>query len=127
MSREVSLNPISLMGNTCTSSLYHSFYLANTTDPTDESGIRILFRLPEARREILDVESGVKYFIAELDLLSEDNFGSFVVTTSGGSKYFACFRGSSTRLFVAVSILTVFSYNVSKFPPRDVYRFRYFP
>jgi hypothetical protein len=104
MSREASLNPIFLMGKTCTSSLYHSFYLVNVED---EQEIRIHFRFPKVRRDIEDVESGVKYFVAELDLPCEDNFGSFVVTTSDGSRFFASYRGSSSRLFVAVSKLSV--------------------
>ena len=100
MSREASLNPISLMGKTSTSSLYHSFYLI---DIKDKNELYIHFRFPKTRRDIEDVESGVKYFLSELDLLNEDNFGSFVVTTSDGSRFFASYRGSSMRLFVAVS------------------------
>ena len=100
MSREASLNPIFLMGKTCTSSLYHSFYLINIEDKND---MLIHFRFPHKRRAIEDVESGVKYFVTELELLNEDNFGSFVVTTSDGSRFFASYRGSSSRLFVAVS------------------------
>lgn len=65
--------------------------------------MRIHFRFPRFRRDIEDVESGVKYFVTELDLLTEDNFGSFVVTTSDGSRFFASYRGSPTCLFVAVS------------------------
>lgn len=100
MSREASLNPIFLMGKTSTSSLYHSFYLVNIEDKNE---MHIHFRFPKARRDIDDVESGVKYFLTELDLLTEDNFGSFVITTSDGSRFFASYRGSSSRLFVSVS------------------------
>jgi hypothetical protein len=102
MSREASLNPIFLMGKTCTSSLYHSFYLVNIEDKNE---LCVHFRFPKLRRDIEDVESGVKYFVTELDLLKEDNFGSFVVTTSDGSRFFASYRGSSSCLFVAVSEL----------------------
>eukprot|EP00603_Paraphysomonas_imperforata_P007903 CAMPEP_0114417838 /NCGR_PEP_ID=MMETSP0103-20121206/3177_1 /TAXON_ID=37642 ORGANISM="Paraphysomonas imperforata, Strain PA2" /NCGR_SAMPLE_ID=MMETSP0103 /ASSEMBLY_ACC=CAM_ASM_000201 /LENGTH=1467 /DNA_ID=CAMNT_0001586157 /DNA_START=55 /DNA_END=4455 /DNA_ORIENTATION=- len=112
MSREASLNPIFLMGKTSTSSLYHSFYLI---DIEDKNELRIHFRFPKTRRDIEDVESGVKYFLSELDLLNEDNFGSFVVTTSDGSRFFASYRGSSKRLFVAVSIFPLMTFTRSVF------------
>jgi hypothetical protein len=107
MSREASLNPIFLMGKTSTSSLYHSFFLVNIENKQE---FHIHFRFPQFRRDIEDVESGVKYFLTELDLPKEDNFGSFVVTTSDGSRFFASYRGSVSRLFVAVSVVVIISY-----------------
>ena len=115
MSREAALNPLFLMGKTSTSSLYHSFFLIDIKQQEQQQqqqerndynneNINVLFRLPRTRRDIDDIETGVKYFITELTLLKNDNFGSFVITTSASTRYFASYRGSITRLFVAVSI-----------------------
>lgn len=105
---ESSLHPICLLSSTDTPtfSLYYSFFLLSPEHLQDDNAI--VFRIPAERDRLNDVESAVKYFVSISTAIQQnDSFGSFVITTSDGSRYFAVWRGSSSYILVAVSIFTI--------------------
>lgn len=84
------------------SSIFHSFFLLSVrADNTAE----VRWRVPERRARIEDVESGLGIFIndiVELHASTSDMFGTFVITTSDGTRFFAFWRGAGDFIFVAV-------------------------
>jgi hypothetical protein len=97
------LHPICLLSSTDaqTSSLYYSFFIITSED--EKNGPKVLFRVPSQRDRLDDVESAVKYFVSfSVTIGEEDSFGTFVITTSDGSRYFAVWRASEAYLLVAV-------------------------
>jgi hypothetical protein len=105
---DTSLHPISLLSRTDTTtfSLYHSFFLVANNESAD-----IEFRVPTFRSRIDDVESAVRYFITGLTGPADGAFGTFVITTSDGSRFYALWRGSPEHLFVAVSIFPLITFS----------------
>lgn len=105
---DTSLHPICLLSRTDTTtfSLYHSFFLIANNESAD-----IEFRVPTFRSRIEDVESAVRYFITGLTGPADGSFGTFVITTSDGSRFYALWRGSPEHLFVAVSIFPLISFS----------------
>lgn len=86
------------------SSLFHSFYLLKYNSGTKATDVT--WRVPERRARIEDIESGLAIFvnnIFELELAAQDVMGSFVITTSDGSRFFAYWRGNENLMFVGVS------------------------
>lgn len=86
------------------SSLFHSFFLLKVSG--EEGGMEVTWRVPERRARIEDVESGLGIFINDIIALnsaSPDVYGTFVITTSDGSRFFAGWRGSGEYIFVAIS------------------------
>jgi hypothetical protein len=72
---------------------------------------RILFRVPANRDRLDDIETAVKYFALNVTPLKKegnDLFGTFVITTSDGSRFYAIWRGSPTLLLIAVRISLFF-------------------
>lgn len=107
---ETSLHPICLLSSTDTPtfSLYYSFFLLSLENLQNDDAI--IFRIPAERDRLDDIESAVKYFVSiSTNIRENDSFGSFVITTSDGSRYFAVWRASHSYLLVAVSI-KYFSY-----------------
>jgi hypothetical protein len=97
------LHPICLLSSTDaqTFSLYYSFFLMTSDEEKNELGV--LFRIPSQRDRLDDIESAVKYFVSYSVANREDDaFGTFVITTSDGSRYFAVWRASEAYLLVAV-------------------------
>jgi hypothetical protein len=99
---DTALHPICLLSRTDTPtfSLYHSFFLLSIPSRVEPN---VIFRVPAFRDRLDDVESAVKYFGANVDGVGDDIFGSFVITTSDGSRFYATWRGSPKFLFVAVT------------------------
>jgi hypothetical protein len=82
--------------------MYHSFFLL-TVLPNYSA--EVLWRVPERRARVDDVEAGLGIFINDIITLGtnkKDQFGSFVITTSDGSRFFAYWRGSNEHVFVGV-------------------------
>jgi hypothetical protein len=108
--RETSLHPICLLSSTDTPtfSLYYSFFLISLENLYDDQGV--IFRIPALRDRLDDIESAVKYFvsISTTNIGQDDSFGTFVITTSNGSRYFAVWRASQTYLLIGVSISVLF-------------------
>jgi hypothetical protein len=109
------LHPITLLSrsDTPTSSLYHSFFLVNLVEKTNvadgdfDKEVVTVWRVPDSAPLIDDIEAGVKFFVACIPITnSSDVFGSFVITTSNGSRFFAAWRGSNSQLFVSVSFFS---------------------
>jgi hypothetical protein len=102
-------SPICLLTRTDNdmSSIFHSFFLLNVLE--DGKSFDVSWRIPCKRARIDDVESGLGIFVNDIIALrsshkeSEDIFGSFVITTSDGSRFFAFWRGSSANIFIGVS------------------------
>lgn len=83
-------------------SLFHSFFLLKVGG---EGLMEVLWRVPERRARIDDIESGLGIFINDIIALNSsapDMFGTFVITTSDGSRFFAAWRGTGDHIFVAV-------------------------
>jgi hypothetical protein len=111
-----SLHPVCLLSrsDSPTSSLYHSFFLVNiikkelVNEGDIDKDVMTVWRVPENAPLIDDIEAGVKFFVACIpDADSNDVFGSFVITTSNGSRFFAAWRGSNDQLFISVSIFII--------------------
>jgi hypothetical protein len=101
-------------------SLYHSFFLLKVAH-TPAHTMEVLWRVPERRARIDDIESGLEIFIHDILVLNNSNssvpssdmdmFGSFVITTSDGSRFFAYWRGSGDNIFVGVSKSAIGSFS----------------
>lgn len=68
--------------------------------------MEVMWRVPERRARIDDIESGLGIFISDIVALNSafsDMFGTFVITTSDGSRFFTGWRGSTDYIFVGVS------------------------
>lgn len=114
--RETSLHPICLLSSTDTPtfSLYYSFFLISLENLQEEQGV--IFRIPALRDRLDDIESAVKYFVSVLtNVNQDDSFGTFVITASNGSRYFAVWRASQTYLFIGVSCFSISSDSHSVF------------
>ena len=89
-------------------SLYHSFFLLKVSS---DASMEVIWRVPERRARIDDIESGLEIFIHDILMLNSksslnsDMFGSFVITTSDGSRFFAYWRGSKCNIFVGVNFI----------------------
>lgn len=105
MNEDTSLNPICLLSRTDTQtfSLFHSFFLVSISfDENSRNDSKIIFRVPSKRDRLDDVETAVKFFSVNISGNNEDMYGSFVITTSDGSRFYALWRGSPSLLFIAV-------------------------
>ena len=100
-------------------SLYHSFFCLDRNLDGDRFGskskINVVSRIPDARRNIEDIEGGIKTFVADaFDCLfytpKDTAFGFFVLTTSDGSRFYAMWRGCGAQMFVAVTRLPLISF-----------------
>ena len=111
MIEDPALNPICLLSRTDspTFSLYHSFFLLSL-DINDNKNCEICFRVPNKRDRLDDIETAVKYFASNVEGTGDDMYGSFVITTSDGSRFYALWRGSPFLLFVAISIFPLLTF-----------------
>jgi hypothetical protein len=103
---KIAASPVCVLARTDAelSSLFHSFYLLTYNSASKAADVT--WRVPERRARIEDVESGLAIFINnvfELDLAAQDMMGSFVITTSDGSRFFAYWRGNENLMFIGVS------------------------
>ena len=97
------------------SSVYHSFFLLKAGV---DCPLQVLWRVPERRARLDDVEAGLGIFVNDifaLNLSASDMFGSFVITTSDGSRFFAYWRGAGDLIFVGVSFDRIVLFQVSFF------------
>jgi hypothetical protein len=111
MNEDTALNPICLLSRTdCpTFSLYHSFFLLSL-DINDNKECEVCFRVPNKRDRLDDIETAVKYFASNVEGSGDDMYGSFVITTSDGSRFYALWRGSPFLLFVAVTTFPLLTF-----------------
>jgi hypothetical protein len=116
MNEDTALNPICLLSRTDTPtfSLYHSFFLLSV-DIHDNKLSEVIFRVPTRRDRLDDIETAVKYFAVNVSGKGEDMFGSFVLTTSDGSRFYALWRGSPFLLFIAISIFPLLTFTRNLF------------
>lgn len=120
MNEDTSLNPICLLSRTDTQtfSLYHSFFLISINFE-NKNDSNVIFRVPNERDRLNDIETAVKYFSCNISGENEDMYGTFVITTSDGSRFYALWRGSTSLLFIAVyyslviiTIITIILINI---------------
>jgi len=99
-------HPIWLLGRTDAdlTTLFHSFILIDF-DKNQE--VNVLIKIPEQRAGLEDVISGLQFFMKDLyDRKSlSAKFGSFVITTSIGSRFHLSWASSSDRYFISVNYL----------------------
>ena len=106
-------HPISCLSRTDgeISTCYHSFYwILLLTD----GRIDVTARIPSATGDIDIVEQGLHIFISDVNdkgSVRKESCGSFVLTTSDGSRYYAFWCGLESRVFVAVSRFSHFGFS----------------
>ena len=106
-------HPISCLSRTDgeISTCYHSFYwILLLTD----GRIDVTARIPSATGDVDIVEQGLHIFISDVNdkgSVSKESCGSFVLTTSDGSRYYAFWCGLESRVFVAVSRFSHFGFS----------------
>ena len=121
-----STHPISCLTRTDAeiSTCYHSFFLIRAlvgdaaSNKNAESGvgatIEVVARIPAQRYQIQHVESGLTIFIASIinspALDRGEASGTFLLTSSDGSRYYAFWNGLKTNIFVAISRFPHFSF-----------------
>ena len=124
-----STHPISCLTRTDAeiSTCYHSFFLIRalvgdtTANKNTESGtghsstMEVVARIPTQRYQIEHVESGLTIFIASIinspALDRGEASGTFLLTSSDGSRYYAFWNGLKSNIFVAISRFPHFSFS----------------
>ena len=123
-----STHPISCLTRTDAeiSTCYHSFFLIRAlvgdaaSKKNGETGaglgstIEVVARIPAQRYQIQHVESGLTIFIASIinstALDRGEASGTFLLTSSDGSRYYAFWNGLKSNIFVAISRFPHFSF-----------------
>jgi hypothetical protein len=112
MTATSSLHPICLKSRTdCEiTTIFQCFFLVEYIEQNND--IKVITKIPHDLPKIELLESGLKIFLQEAGekSLEFETGGSFVITISDGSRYYAVYRSFHSRIFVVLSLLPLFSF-----------------
>ena len=96
-------HPIWLLARTDAelTTLCHSFFILSINESKEAE---VILRVPSNREGIDDIESGLLLFVKDIvDRSISDEWGTFAVTTSVGTRFFVSYRRSKRRFMLTVS------------------------
>jgi hypothetical protein len=107
-----SLHPIQLLSRTdaSVSTIYHAVFLVQVNGEE----VHVLKRIPHKRAHLDTIETGLTLFAMNAVSKAEvESFGSFVITTSDGSRFYTYWNTMKDKLFIVASKLPLLSFSKS--------------